>query len=806
MPGLPASLSKLPVPSLSVPGLRRRKSDAPPPEKPEPPPKVIPPVGALALIRRVHDGAIEDYSGSRFAVWSVRGMDCTDERVTNGWQLMLNSIEYPLQVLIRQHSPDLSDVREKLIAARPDHMKEGRIASVGQSLLDYLTTLETETGVVERCWYVIARDDQSMELSTLMIQSGFDAHRLDDGELGLLIQACVGGMRYGHVQDLYQVQERSAHIELNQRYMALYEVAQWPRRVSMLFLESLLRLGDEMDVSMWLWPSSQRETHSRLMMQRSRFEGSRIVAEEKGKLVPEEVKLAIADVTRISEDVERGTSKLFRRTTTVAVYGRTLESMREAGERLSTHFRSSLAKINLLKLRQGKGFAAVMPALRMGLGPVDLTDTGTLVRMFPFGPLDMNERDGTLMGMDLRSRTPIIHNPFDQKAMNGHMVVMARSGAGKSFFTKLRVTRESQLGVPIYLIDPEGEYGVITRALGGRVFVPGSPGHGMNPFLVTYTGDKGDLTSRISSLGSLVGVMLEGEMDVERKASIDRCLTGFYAGEMKALESGDPVMGKGGMMAFYEYLQSEEARPWGGESLAHLLSRFATGSAQFLMQESRYNLLEDEAPVTSFNMKNLSGPLKPVATSVCSEVVWSLAVSKPRPRRLVVDECWTVLATPSGAEALINIVKRARKYQLGLLTITQDVQDFLAENPQSGSITGHAGRSLLQNSAMKLALSQDPAALPQVVAALGLSPDEGSFLAGSLRGQGLLINESGVSFPIEIVSTNLERDLVTDDAWRRDGSELEDDEPIPQATLEPLPDQEAMLTALQREREEVGVA
>lgn len=211
--------------------------------------------------------------------------------------------------------------------------------------------------------------------------------------------------------------------------------------------------------------------------------------------------------------------------------------------------------------------------------------------------------------------------------------------------------------------------------------------------------------------------------------------------------------------------------------------------------------MENEAPVTSFNLKNLTAALKPVATSICSEVVWSLAVSSPRPRRLVVDECWTVLATPSGAEALINIVKRARKYQLGLLTITQDVQDFLAENSAAGGVTGHAGRSLLQNSAMKLALSQDPAALPQVVEALGLNPDEGSFLAGCLRGQGLLIDETGSSYPLDIISTPEEAALVTDDSWRQDGSNLL----LPEALLERQPaelaDAELLLERLRRERE-----
>ena len=604
-------------------------------------------------------------------------------------------------------------------------------------------------------------------------------------------------MGAGHHQPVYQVKEHPNHLELNERCMSVYEVHKWPRRISLLFLEQLLRTGEEMDLSFWIWPVSQRESHSRLQMQRSRFEGARLTAMQKGKLVPPEVDLAIKDVIRIADEVEQGTARLFRRTLTIAVYGRGPEALKGIAEKVTGHFRSNLAGVRLLKFRQGKGFQVMMPALRASLGAPELTDTGTMVRMFPFTPQDLDEREGALLGMDLRSRTPVIYNPFNPRAMNGHMVVMARSGAGKSFFTKLRVLREALRGIPVYLIDPEGEYGVITRALGGEVFVPGSPGYGLNPFIVGYT-EEGDLTKRISSLCSLVGVMLEGELDQNRKAQIDRCLTGFYAGELKRVGPGE-MLGQGGIQGFHDYLESDEAQPMGGIELAHLLSPFATGSARFLMRGDSRNLLENEAPVTSFNLKNLAGPMKPVATSVCSEVVWGLAVTHPKPRILVVDECWTVLATPSGAEALITIVKRARKYQLGLMTITQDVQDFLAEQQGAGLIQGHAGRSLLQNSAMKLAFSQDPAALPSVVEALGLSDDVGQFLAGSLRGQGILVNEAGSCFPIEIVSTTLERDLVTDDAWRQDGDALPVVELDEDARKQEVGD--LLYERLQRERE-----
>ena len=285
---------------------------------------------------------------------------------------------------------------------------------------------------------------------------------------------------------------------------------------------------------------------------------------------------------------------------------------------------------------------------------------------------------------------------------------------------------------------------------------------------------------------------------------IDRCLTGFYAMELKK-DRESKMLGEGGMADFHKYLESEEAVEKGGEKLAHLLSPFATGSARFLMRGDARELLHNEAPVTSFNLKNLAGPMKPVATSVCSEVVWGLAVTDPKPRLLVVDECWTVLATPSGAEALITIVKRARKYQLGLMTITQDVQDFLAEQAGVGLITGHAGRSLLQNSATKLAFSQDPAALGPVVDALGLADDVGQFLAGALRGMGVLVGESGDVYPVEIVSTQLERDLITDDSWRQDGERLPAVEVDDTHRNEEMAELLEMRLQKEREEEAVGV-
>ena len=492
--------------------------------------KIAPTMNVLTRVLRVEENCVIEYGNREFVVWKVTGADFADQQVTNGWANMLNSLEFPIQILVRQHIPDLKGVRDVLLANRPESMREGPIAAVGDSLLNYLVEVEQTGTVIDRRWYVVAQKDRAQEVDLLLYQGRFECRRLAGEELAALVKSCMSGVVEGVDQNQYQLREHGKFLEMNSRVAACYEVNKWPRQVSLSFLDRLFQMGEEMDISFWYWPVSQRESHSRLQMQLARFIGARMAAEQKGKLVPPEVELVIADVTRLASEVERGVNRLFRITATMTLYARERDQLGRAGESISGYFRSSLAGIRLLRYRQGKGFSAMMPALRRGVGEMYLTDASTLLRLFPFGPPDLDKRKGTLFGIDLRSRTPILYDPFDPSEMNAHMVVMARSGAGKSFLTKLRVVREALRDVVVYLIDPEGEYSVITQMLGGVVLVPGARGYGLNPFALVYT-DESDFQSRVAGMGSLVEVMLAGEVDMDRRSQIDRCLSGFYEKE-----------------------------------------------------------------------------------------------------------------------------------------------------------------------------------------------------------------------------------------------------------------------------------
>ena len=266
-------------------------------------------------------------------------------------------------------------------------------------------------------------------------------------------------------------------------------------------------------------------------------------------------------------------------------------------------------------------------------------DTSSLARLFPFSPPDLDTRSGTLYGIDLRACAPIVYDPFDGTHLNANTAVLARSGSGKSFATKLGVLRGLCRGVRAYVIDPEGEYADMARDAGGRVLSPGVPGQGMNPFVI-YRGDNEELLQRIGSLRRLIEVMVGERLSAERRSSLDHALAGYYA------EHRDRT----GFRDFYAYLEGDgdggdpvsstgqAPASSSGQALAHLLRPFATGSLRHLLSDEGDDLLTHEALVTVFDLHLLEPELRPAAAMVCTETVWAAAAQDPRPRLLVVDE------------------------------------------------------------------------------------------------------------------------------------------------------------------------
>ena len=282
-------------------------------------------------------------------------------------------------------------------------------------------------------------------------------------------------------------------------------------------------------------------------------------------------------------------------------------------QRARAHFAATLGKLDPLAFRQREGMLSTLPLALNAVAVWRTLDTSSLARLFPFSPPDLDTRSGTLYGIDMRACAPVVYDPWDGTHLNANTAVLARSGSGKSFATKLGVLRGLCRGVTAYVIDPEGEYADMARAAGGRVLSPGVPGQGMNPFVIDK-GDSEELLQRIGSLRRLIEVMVGERLSAERRAALDHALAGYYAQPRE----------RTGFRDFYDYLQGDEA---GGGDMARLLRPFATGSLRNLLSDEGDDLLSNEALVTVFDLHLL----EPEAEARSSDGLHRDGVGRRRP-------------------------------------------------------------------------------------------------------------------------------------------------------------------------------
>ena len=709
------------------------------------------PLARFFMLSHVDEDGPVRVDGVKLGILEALGLEL-DEAKLGSFAGALNAMDFPVQLLIRQHSPEFSRLREQLSSEQPRGLPPQTTAAA-DSLRGLLLNLESREGVVDRRFYAVCEFERIDDLRGLMIRSGLAVKSVAGRQLRMLIVASAAGGSPKEVADEepLEVEIRQKEIRIGNALVRCLHLGKWPRALIPGFLQALMASGARMDVSIHLGPIPADQASRTLEWQKVRFESAQSLSIRRGKSMSPEAEIALEDVRRLRDDVQRGRERLFHSSLSITLHGRDATELKEMTQGVRAHFASTLGKLDTLAYRQREGLLSSLPIGLNAVGVWRTLDTSSLARLFPFSPPDLDTRSGTLYGLDLRSSSPIVYDPFDGTHLNANTAVLARSGSGKSFATKLGVLRGICRGVTAYVIDPEGEYADMARAAGGRVLSPGVPGQGMNPFVIDRS-DSEELLLRIGSLRRLIEVMIGEPLGAERRAALDHALAAYY---MEPRE-------RTGFRDFYEHLKEH-----GDGVLDKLLRPFSTGSLRHLLTDEGDDLLANEAPVTVFDLRLLEPELRPAAAMVCTETVWTAAAQNPKPRLLVVDEVWSIMQHPEGAAFMVSMAKRARKHRLGLQFITQDVQDLLSEDT-SRAITGHSGRALLQNAAFKLLLQQDAAAIRTVGEAFDLPVDLQNWLISCPRGDGLLLARGG-RFPIRIEATKQEADVIE---WRPGRSKI----------------------------------
>ena len=440
-----------------------------------PAPKPPLPLPLFFMLSHLDEDGPVRLDGVKLGVCEVMGLEL-DEPKLGAFAGALNACDFPVQLLIRQHPPRLGGLRDKLAEAQPGNLPpQTEVAS--ESLRRLLTELEARDGILDRRFYAITEFARFDELRGLLGRAGLSVHPLSGRRLRMFfVSAALGGTPGDFDEETpVEVEMRRREVRVGDRLARSLHLGKWPRSLAPGFLQSLMAAGAPMDLSVHLGSIPAEQAARTLEWQKVRFESAQSLSFKRGRTMSPEAEIALEDVTRLRDEVQRGRERLFHASLSITLHAKDEASLKEMTQRAGGHFAATLGKLDPLAFRQREGILSTLPLALNAVAVWRTLDTSSLARLFPFSPPDLDTRRGTLYGIDMRACSPVVYDPWDGTHLNANTAVLARSGSGKSFATKLGMLRGLCRGVTAYVIDPEGEYADMARAAGGRVLSPGVP-------------------------------------------------------------------------------------------------------------------------------------------------------------------------------------------------------------------------------------------------------------------------------------------------------------------------------------------
>ncbi|MCI4066193.1 ATP-binding protein [Micromonospora sp. R77] len=548
-------------------------------------------------------------------------------------------------------------------------------------------------------------------------------------------------------------------VRVGDGYAATLVVTGYPAEVGPAWLEPLLSWPGRLDLALHIEPLPAAIAASRLRNQRARFESSRRADAGRGKLSDPSVEAAAEDASDLADRLARGAAKLFGVGLYLTVHARTGDELLDACAQVKAAAASTLIEVQPATWRHLAGWTTTLPLVTDSLRMRRTMDTQALAAAFPLAgadlpaplPGDPPTEGGVLYGVNPDSGGIVWWDRWAQE--NHNSVVLARSGAGKSYFVKLEILRNVYQRVQVAVIDPEDEYGRLADAVGGTIVRLGAHGVKINPFDLPVGDSRPDvLTRRGLFLHTLISVLLGQQPPPAERAALDRAILAVYRW---AGITADPATHHRPAPLLRDLANMlQENGDEAGRQLAARMAPWVDGSFSDLFDGP--TTTRPDGHLVVWSLRHLPDELRTVGTLLALDAIWR-AVDAPDPTRsgirrlVVVDEAWLLMRDGEGARFLFRMSKAARKRHAGLTVITQDVADVL------GSDLGHA---VVANAATQVLLKQAPQAIDAIGDAFRLTGGERRLLLAARVGHGLLISGTNrTSF--EAIASDAEHLLCT---------------------------------------------
>ena len=552
----------------------------------------------------------------------------------------------------------------------------------------------------------------------------------------------------------------SNYFRLGTKYGRTLYVYGYPRTLYTGWLSPLINIDEVVDISMYIYPVDTQVVMKNLRKKVTQLEASINVGAEKGKVRDPELEAAINDAEELRDQLQVGAERFFRFGLYVTIWADSLDEMNFVQQKIETMFGQQLVFSKVATSQQEQGMSSCMPQCTDQLQIRRNMNTGAISTCFPFTSADLTQENGILYGINMHNNGLVIFDRFTLE--NANLVVFAKSGAGKSFTVKLEALRSMMIGSEILIIDPENEYQKLCDAVGGSyIRLSLNSDVRINPFDLPKVVDSEDandaLKANLVTLHGLFRLMLGGTqigpngqsmpaLNPNEEADLDQALIDTYA---RAGITSDPLTHQSvppTIINLYDTLLHMDGT---GPELAQRLRKYTTGTfAGIFSQQSNVDINNQ---MVVFNIRDLEDELRPVAMYIVLSHIWNTVRAQKKKRILIVDEAWQLMKYDDSANFLFSLAKRARKYYLGLTTITQDVEDFM---------TSKMGRAIVANSSMQLLLKQSPSAVDVLSDVFKLTSEEKKRLGNFPVGQGLFF--AGPSHVhLQIIASQTEESLIT---------------------------------------------
>lgn len=558
----------------------------------------------------------------------------------------------------------------------------------------------------------------------------------------------------------------ASYFQIGTRFARTFYVFGYPRQLYTGWLSSFINIDEIVDLSMFIYPVESQIVLENLRKKVSQLEAGVQIDAEKGRVRDPGKQAAIVDAEEMRDKLQVGEERFFRFGFYFTLYAGSLDELEFVTHKVESLLGQQLVYSKAATSQQEQGLNSTVPEFTDQLQIRRNMSTGALSTSFPFTSADLSQDNGILYGINMHNSGLVIFDRFSLE--NGNSVVFAKSGAGKSFAVKLEALRSMMFGTEIVIIDPENEYQRMCDAVGGAyVRLSLNSNTRINPFDLPRVIDTEEsdnaLRSNLITLHGLLRLMMGGAqaqmvasmaqgtaiapaLTPVEEADLDAALIETYA---KAGITNDPLTHNSPPPTINDLYDTLLHMGGTGPQLAQRLRKYTSGTfAGIFSQQSNIDINNQ---MVVFNIRDLEDELRPVAMYIVLNYIWNKTKSDQKKRILIIDEAWQLMKYEDSANFMFSLAKRARKYNLGITTISQDVEDFMGSR---------MGRAIVANASLQLLLKQSTSAVDVLSNVFKLTTEEKNRLSQFPIGQGLFFAGQN-HVHIQIIASPTETNLIT---------------------------------------------